>query len=99
MHVSSFHSTHLCMPNVCGNNNVYKTQTCASLYYLNDSTDYWQCTGRWCCRCTAEDELRTPDPRRSLASDIPFHAIEQANQEVRQDDCHSQHTSNQASNT
>ena len=46
---------------------------------------------------TAEDEL--PEPRGSFVNDIPSCAIEQANQEVRQDDHHSQHTSNQASNT
>ena len=39
-----------------------------------------------------KDEL--PDPRGSLANNIPSHAIEQANQEVQQDDCHLQHTSN-----
>ena len=44
-----------------------------------------------------KDEL--PEPRGSLANDIPFHAIEQANQEVRQDDRHSQHESNQAPNS
>ena len=43
-----------------------------------------------------KDEL--PELRGSLANDIPSHAIEQANQEVRQDNCHSQHTSNKASN-
>ena len=39
-----------------------------------------------------KDEL--PEPRGSLANDIPSRAIEQANQEVQQDDCHSQHASN-----
>ena len=43
-----------------------------------------------------KDEL--PEPRGSLANDMPFYAIEQANQEVRQDDSHLQHRSNQASN-
>ena len=43
-----------------------------------------------------KDEL--PEPRESLTNDIPSHAIEQANQEVQQDDHQSQHTSNQASN-
>ena len=42
------------------------------------------------------DELS--EPRGSLANDIPSRAIEQANQEVRQDNHHSQHASNQASN-
>ena len=42
-----------------------------------------------------KDEL--PEPRGSLANDIPSHAIEQASQEVCQDDRHSQHTSSQAS--
>ena len=41
-----------------------------------------------------EDKL--PEPRGSLESDIPSCAIEQPNQEVRQDDHHSQHASNQA---
>ena len=45
---------------------------------------------------TLKDEL--PEPRGSLANDIPSRAIERANQEVRQDDQHSQHVSNQASN-
>ena len=45
---------------------------------------------------TSKDEL--PEPRGSLAKDLPFRAIEQANQEVRQDDRHSQCASNQASN-
>ena len=34
------------------------------------------------------------DQRGSLANDIPSHAIEQANQEFRQHDRHSQHASN-----
>ena len=57
---------------------------------LLDSAD--KCTGRWHCGSTLKDEL--PDPRGSLANDIPSRAIEQANQEVRLDDCHSQHLSN-----
>ena len=43
-----------------------------------------------------KDEL--PEPRGSLANNIPSHAIEQANQEVQQDYSHSQHVSNQAPN-
>ena len=54
---------------------------------LVDCTD--KCTGQWHCGSTSKGEL--PEPRGSLANDIPFHAIEQANQEVQQDDCHSQH--------
>ena len=46
------------------------------------------------CESTLNDELRIPQPRGSLANNIPLHAIEQANQEFRQDDRHSQHTSN-----
>ena len=42
-----------------------------------------------CCGRTTKDELRIPDPRGSLANDIPSCAIEQANQEVWQDDRHS----------
>ena len=72
-------------------NNMYKAQTCASLHYSTD-----KCTGRWCCESTPKAEL--PDPRKSLASDIPSCAIEQDNQEIRQDDHYSQHVSNQASN-
>ena len=44
------------------------------------------------CESTSKDEL--PQPRGSLANNIPLHAIEQANQEFRQDDCHSKHASN-----
>ena len=50
-----------------------------------------KCTGWWCCGSTPKDEL--PDPRGSLANNIPSRAVEQANQEVWQDDCHSQHAS------
>ena len=39
-----------------------------------------------------EDEL--PEPRGSLANDIPSRATEQANQKVQQDDRHLQHVSN-----
>ena len=62
------------MPNVC-DDNVYKAQTCASLV---DCTD--KCTERWCCGSTSKYEL--PEPRGSLANDMPSRAIEQANQEV-----------------
>ena len=41
------------------------------------------------CESTSMDEL--PQPRGSLANNIPSRAIEQANQEFRQDDRHSQH--------
>ena len=57
---------------------------------LVDCTD--KCTGQWHCESTSKDEL--PEPRGSLANSIPSRTIEQANQEVRQDDCHSQHASN-----
>ena len=40
-----------------------------------------KCTGLWYCGRTMKNEL--PDPRGSLANDIPSHAIEQANQGVR----------------
>ena len=36
------------------------------------------------CKSTSKDEL--PQPRGSLANNIPSHAIEQANQEFQQDD-------------
>ena len=71
MHASSFHSAHLCTP-------MYVTITCARLnarFIL-----IAKCTGRWRCGSAPKDEL--PDPRGSLANDIPSHAIEQANQEV-----------------
>ena len=44
------------------------------------------------CASTSKNEL--PQPRGSLTNNIPSRAIEQANQEFRQDDRHSQHTSN-----
>ena len=44
------------------------------------------------CESTSKDEL--PQPRGSLANNIPSRAIEQANQEFQQDDRHSQHASN-----
>ena len=64
------------------------------LVSLVDCTD--KCTRQWRCRSTLKDE--PPKPRGSLAIDIPSCAIEQVNQEVQQDDCHSQHVSNQVSN-
>ena len=44
------------------------------------------------CESTSKDKL--PQPRWSLANNIPSCATEQANQEFRQDDHHSQHSSN-----
>ena len=44
------------------------------------------------CESTSKDEL--PQPRGSLANNIPLRAIEQANQEFQQDYRHSQHASN-----
>ena len=41
---------------------------------------------------TSKDEL--PEPRGSLANDIPSRTKEQANQEAWQDGHHSQHVSN-----
>ena len=35
--------------------------------------------------------IKLPQPREFLANNIPSRAIEQANQEFRQDDRHSQH--------
>ena len=55
-----------------------------------------KCIGQQRCGSTLMDELS--EPRGSLANYIPSRAIEQANQEVRQDNHHSQHASNQASN-
>ena len=59
---------------------------------LVDCTD--KCTGRWLCGSTAKDKL--PEPR-GLANDTPSLVTEQVNEEVRQDNRHSQRTSNQAS--
>ena len=78
------------MLNVC-DNNMYEAQTYTSFYYSTD-----KCTGQWHCGSTLKDE--PPDPRGSLANEIPSHTIEQANQETQQDNHQSQHTSNQASN-
>ena len=44
-----------------------------------------------------EGSCELPELRGPLANDIPFHAIEQANQGVLQDNRHSQHVSNQVS--
>ena len=44
------------------------------------------------CESTSKDEL--PQPKGSLANNVLSCAIEQANQEFRQDDRHSQHASN-----
>ena len=73
--------------------NVYVTQTCASFYCTID-----KCTGCGLAVCygsTPKDELR--DPRGPLANNIPSCVIEQVDQEVQQDNHHSQHASNQAS--
>ena len=45
---------------------------------LLDTSSTDECTGRWCRGSTPKDEL--PEPRGSLANDIPSHAIEQVNQ-------------------
>ena len=44
---------------------------------LLDTSSTDECTGRWHCGSTLKDEL--PEPRGSLANDIPSCAIEQAN--------------------
>ena len=82
----SFHSTHSCTLNVC-DNNVYKAQRCTLFYYSTD-----KCTGQWRCGITPKEGL--PNPRGSLVSKIPSQAIEQANKEVRQEDCASNQVSN-----
>ena len=69
-------------------NNVYQAETCTSFYYLIASIDKF--TGGWHYGSTPKDEL--PDPRGSLANDIPSRAIEQANQEVWQDNYQTQLT-------
>ena len=51
-----------------------------------------KCTGRWCCGSTSKNEL--PEPRESLANDMPSSAIEKADQDVQQDDRHLQHVLN-----
>ena len=38
--------------------------------------------------------IELPDQRGSLANDIPLQAIEQVNQEFRQNDHHTEHASN-----
>ena len=55
---------------------------------LLDSTHKY--TGQWHCERTPKDKLS--DPRGSLDKDIPSYAIEQANQNVRQDNRYSQYT-------
>ena len=91
MHASSFHNTHSCLP-------LYVTITCTRLKHEFHFIVVLiaKCTGKWYCESFPKDEL--PDPRWFVANNIPSHAIEQANQEVRQDDYHSQQESNQASN-
>ena len=74
------------MLNVC-DNNVYEAQTCTLFYYSTD-----KCTGRWRRGSTPKDGVN--DPRRSLANKVPSHAVQQVNQEVQQEDLHSQHVSN-----
>ena len=44
------------------------------------------------CESTSNDEL--PQPRGSLANNVPSRATEQANQDFQQDNRHSQHSSN-----
>ena len=78
---------HSCMSNVC-DNNVYQAQTCTLFYYQIASTDKF--TGWWHYESTLKDVL--PDPRGCLANHIPSRAIEQANQEVWQDNHHAQLT-------
>ena len=80
MHLPSKAHTDSCTPNVC-DNNVYEAQTCTLFYYfilVTSSTD--KCTGRWHRGSTPKDEL--PEPRGSLANDVPSCAIEQTNYEV-----------------
>ena len=86
MHLPFIAHWHSCMPNVC-DNNVHEAQMCSLFYYLKVLISVLD---GWHCGSTPKDQLA--DPRGSLANDIPSHAIEQANQEVQQDDCHSQHT-------
>ena len=78
------------MLNVCGNS-MYKAQMCTSIYYSTD-----KCAGQWHFGNAPNDGIS--DSRGSSANEIPSCPIEQANQEVQQEDCHSQHASNQASN-
>ena len=87
MHASSFHSAH----------QMYVTIMCTRLKHafrfiscrivlisVQDDGDSYE--------STLKDEL--PQPRGSLTNNIPLCAIEQANQEFRQDCRHSQHASN-----
>ena len=93
MHTSSFHSAHSSMPNVC-DNNVYVHGSNVTFILLvdqvvlisvQDDMALWK-------YFKLKDEL--PEPRGSLANNIPSCAIEQANQEVQQGDHHSQHVTN-----
>ena len=67
-------------------NNVYEAQI-STLFHC--SID--KCIGRLCCGNALKDGL--PNPRGSLANEIPSHAIEQTNQDVQQEDRHSQYMS------
>ena len=57
---------------------------CTSLYYSND-----KCTGQLLFGSILKDGLT--DPRGFLENQIPYHAKEQANQDIRQEYHHSQH--------
>ena len=69
MHLPFIAHWHSCMPNVCDNNGVWGSNV--GFVLLVDSPD--KCTGWWHCVSTPKDEL--PDPRGSLANDIPSCAI------------------------
>ena len=57
---------------------MYVTITCiqgSNVHFilLLDTSSTDKCTGRWCRGSTPKDEL--PEPRETLANDIPSHAI------------------------
>ena len=66
---------------------MYEAQTCTLFYYSTD-----KCTGQWRHGSTPKDGVN--DTRRSLVNKVPSHAVQQVNQEVQQEDLHSQHVSN-----
>ena len=78
MHLPSIVHTRACQ--------MYVTITCTR---LKRAFRFISC---WIAESTSKDEL--PQPRGSLANNIHSRAIEQANQEFRQDNRHSQHVSN-----
>ena len=74
--------------------NMYKAQTCTLFYY--STADKCIGDGAAVKVLWRIDYLRDYLIKRVFIKQKPSHAIEQANQEVQQEDHHSQHESNQA---